>query len=62
MTKTRGEKLQHVNECNYKRPFFFGLSCRCVTVFNLLTTNVNYNGHTTPLTSKVAFYIFIQQT
>jgi len=29
--------------------------------FNLLTPNVNYSGRTTPLTSKVAFYIFIQQ-
>jgi len=26
-----------------------------------LTPNVNYSGHTAPLTSKVAFYIFIQQ-
>jgi len=30
-------------------------------VFNLLTPNVNYNGRTAPQTSKVAFYIFIQQ-
>jgi len=28
---------------------------------NLLTPNVNYIGHTASLTSKVAFYIFIQQ-
>ena len=28
---------------------------------NLLTPNVNYSGHTGPLTPKVAFYIFIQQ-
>jgi len=28
---------------------------------NPLTPNVNYSGHTAPLTSKVAFYIFIQQ-
>ena len=27
---------------------------------NLLTPNVNYSGRTAPLTSKVAFYIFIQ--
>ena len=27
---------------------------------NLLTPNVNYSGRTSPLTSKVAFYIFIQ--
>ena len=30
-------------------------------VINLLTPNVNYSGRTAPLTSKVAFYIFIQQ-
>ena len=29
--------------------------------FNLLMPNVNYSGRTSPLTSKVAFYIFIQQ-
>jgi len=29
--------------------------------FNLLKRNVNYSGRTAPLTSKVAFYIFIQQ-
>ena len=28
--------------------------------FNLLKPNVNYSGRTSPLTSKVAFYIFIQ--
>jgi len=33
---------------------------RCL-IFNLLTSNVNYSGRTAPLTSKVAFYIFIQQ-
>ena len=32
-----------------------------VTFINLLTPNVNYSGRTAPLTSKVAFYIFIQQ-
>ena len=31
------------------------------TEFNLQTPNVNYIGRTAPLTSKVAFYIFIQQ-
>jgi len=30
-------------------------------VINLLTPNVNYSGRTAPLTSKFAFYIFIQQ-
>jgi len=29
--------------------------------FTLLMPNVNYSGRTAPLTSKVAFYIFIQQ-
>ena len=29
--------------------------------FNLYTPNVNYNWRNAPLTSKVAFYIFIQQ-
>ena len=33
----------------------------CTTHINLLTPNINYSGHTAPLTSKVAFYIFIQQ-
>jgi len=28
---------------------------------NLLTPDVNYSGRTAPLTSKVAFYVFIQQ-
>ena len=28
---------------------------------NLLTPNVKYSGRTAPLTSRVAFYIFIQQ-
>jgi len=30
-------------------------------IINLLTPNVNYSGRTAPLTSKVAFHIFIQQ-
>jgi len=30
-------------------------------VLNLLMSNVNYSWRTAPLTSKVAFYIFIQQ-
>ena len=32
-----------------------------VSIINLLMPNVNYSGRTAPLTSKVAFYIFIQQ-
>ena len=30
-------------------------------MINRLTPNVNYSGRTAPLTSKVAFYILIQQ-
>jgi len=30
-------------------------------LFNLLTPNVNYSGRIAPLSSKVTFYIFIQQ-
>ena len=30
-------------------------------VLNPLTPNDHYSGRTAPLTSKVAFYIFIQQ-
>ena len=36
--------------------YFWGLY-----LINLLTPNVNYSGRTAQLTSKVAFYIFIQQ-
>ena len=32
-----------------------------VTYINLLAPNVNYSGRTARLTSKIAFYIFIQQ-
>jgi len=32
-----------------------------LSYLNLLTPNVNYSSRTAPLTSKVAFYIFIQQ-
>jgi len=35
--------------------------CGEYSYINLLTPNVNYSGRTAPLTSKVAFYIFIQQ-
>jgi len=31
------------------------------SLLNLLKPNVNYSGRTAPLTSKIAFYIFIQQ-
>ena len=36
-------------------------SVRTLQSFNLLTPNANYSGRTAPLTSEVAFYIFIQQ-
>jgi len=32
-----------------------------ISKINLLTPNVNYSSRTAPLTSKVTFYIFIQQ-
>ena len=32
-----------------------------MAVINSLTPNDYYSGHTAPLTSKVAFYVFIQQ-
>ena len=35
--------------------------CAGILTFNPLTPNDPYRGHTAPLTSKVAFYIFIQQ-
>jgi len=38
-----------------------GPSDRQYLIFNLLMPNANYNGRTAPLTSKVAFYTFIQQ-
>ena len=41
--------------CSYGAFFFY------LQYINILTPNVNYSGRTAPLTSKVAFYIFIQQ-
>ena len=35
--------------------------CSLRPSINFMTPNVNYSGRTAPLTSKVAFYIFIQQ-
>jgi len=32
-----------------------------IKLVNLLTPNVNYSGRTAKLTSKVSFFIFIQQ-
>jgi len=36
-----------------------GVAAECV--LNLLMPNANYSGRTAPLTSKVAFYMFIQK-
>jgi len=49
--------LDCMKVCQYQRSFFLHI----VLPVNLLTPNVNYSGRTAPLTSKVAFYIFIQQ-
>jgi len=43
------------------RGFIPDVSSSNAALINLLTPNVNYSGRTAPLTSKVAFYIFIQQ-
>jgi len=40
----------------------YKLNGKAVTMLNLLTPNINYSGRTAPLTSKIAFYILIQQT
>jgi len=48
-----------VGKSEGKRPL--GRSSRRLEDINLLTPNINYSGRTAPLTSKVAFYIFIQQ-
>jgi len=49
------DQKQHMSE------FPFGTLSEKLSVFNLLTLNVNYSGRTAPLTSKFALYIFIQQ-
>jgi len=41
--------------------FEYFVNFSVVIEINLLTPNVNYSGRTAPLTTKVAFYIFIQQ-
>jgi len=43
------------------KAFFYRTLTIKFKIINLLTPNVNYSGCTAPLTSKVAFYIFIQQ-
>jgi len=44
-----------------RRVFFRVFWCDDNGHFNPLTPNDTYRGRTAPLTSKVAFYIFIQQ-
>jgi len=60
---TASSKQQH-----YGEPTGFEISTILLTQwfwgggdFYLLAPNVNYSGRTAPLTSKVTFYIFIQQ-
>jgi len=55
-------RTKHINTISYgheETPRFCKISL-CLSL-TLLTSNVNYSGRTAPLTSKVAFYIFIQQ-
>ena len=53
------KRAKHTPYVQYFRKSF--ILRRNVENVNLLTPNVNYSGRTAPLTSKVAFYIFIQQ-
>ena len=48
MFSLKNSKLLYLYECS-------------MVIFNPLTPNDHYRGRTAPLTSKVAFYIFIQQ-
>ena len=51
----------HKNERDSKSEQFIIAATSVCCRINLLTPNVNYSGRTAPLTSKVTFYIFIQQ-
>ena len=54
--------LQRIVEGKVKRGIDVTGGCRkLMDDFNPLTPNDPYRGRTAPLTSKVAFYIFIQQ-
>jgi len=57
--------LEYINKITYVHQvgisLYFKRKIHGQTTFNLLTPNVNCSGHTAPLTSKVVFYIFIQQ-
>ena len=56
---TRSDAIDSLSHSSFvlNRDFNIVLS----SIFNLLMPNVNYSGRTASLTSKVAFYIFIQQ-
>jgi len=56
---TRRENWQHLAHAS--AVFTHRLKELITMEINLLTPNVNYSGRTARLTSKVAFYIFIQQ-
>jgi len=55
----------HTHTHTYAIRFFVSIQSagrpHCQSEFKLLTPNVNCSGRTAPLTSKVAFYIVIQQ-
>jgi len=61
LSRTTGAR----NSCWRKRAIACALVAEILITrlrnINLLTPNVNYSGRTATLTSKVAFYIFIQQ-
>jgi len=59
---TKDIKNQHVSILKEKahQKIFIKHELQSIWI-NLLTPNVNFSGRTAPLTSKVAFYIFIQQ-
>ena len=53
--------MNTVENLIFSSKIFLNISGVKIGSFNLLTPNVNYSGRTAPLTSKVAFYMFIQQ-
>ena len=57
----RGKKISPTRIRSPDRPVRSEFSCVLDSKINLLEPNINYSGRTAPLTSKVAFYIFIQQ-
>jgi len=58
---SRERRVKHVSYTRIsKNCVLITVVCRC-KLLNLLTPNVNYIGRTASPTSKVSFYIFIQQ-